>query len=361
MSVLRRSQKSFLGIDIGTSAVKIVELAGEANQATLLNYGELKTYGYLRRLREPLQSSVMTTLDSDVAAMIRQILDNSHAQTRRASMSIPLFSSFFTMLEFPPMSQAELQEAILFQARQIVPVPIAEVILDWEVIGRIGHADPNGSREKMLILLVAVPREIVDRYVRIAKLAAIELDALEVEAFSLVRGALRNDMRTLLLADIGARSTNLVLIDEGTIRATHSLDTSGSELTTAVARAMSIEVGRAEAAKIEQGIEGAGSEMRRLLGSVIEVIVHEMEKMISTYQRSYGSPVQGVLLAGGSAPLIGLDAYVQEKLHIPVSRVAPFQNVRAPQELMPVLQEIGPSFTVAVGLALRGIVAPVAR
>ena len=356
LSMIRRPARSLLGIDIGTSSVKVAEIAGSAKEATLLSYGELRSYGYLTRLREPLQSSALTMLESDVAEMIRNILEVSGARSRRASVGIPLFSSFFTTLELPPMTQQELQEAIPYQAQQIVPIPVSEVILDWEIIGRIGGTQGGGGqpREKLLVLLVAVPREVVDRYVRIAKLAAVELEALEVEAFSLVRAAFRGDQRTLALLDIGARSTNMLVAEEGTVRLSRSIDASGSELTSAVARSLGIGMGRAEAMKIAYGIGDAASpDIRRLLTGVLETIVGELGKLVATYRRNYGKSVEALVLTGGSSTLPGLTTYLSERLSLPVSLAAPFRGLHYPQELEPVLEEIGPSFTVAVGLALR--------
>lgn len=355
LSMIRRPARSLLGIDIGTSSVKVAEIAGNAKEATLLSYGELRSYGYLTRLREPLQSSALTMLESDVAEMIRNILEVSGARSRRASVGIPLFSSFFTTLELPPMTQQELQEAIPYQAQQIVPIPVSEVILDWEIIGRIGGTQGGGqAREKLLVLLVAVPREVVDRYVRIAKLAAVELEALEVEAFSLVRAAFRGDQRTLALLDIGARSTNMLVAEEGTVRLSRSIDASGSELTSGVARSLGIGMGRAEAMKIAYGIGDAASpDIRRLLTGVLETIVGELTKLVATYRRNYGKSVEALVLTGGSSTLPGLPTYLADRLSLPVSLASPFRGLHYPQELEPVLEEIGPSFTVAVGLALR--------
>jgi type IV pilus assembly protein PilM len=359
LKIFRPTRKTSLGIDIGTSSVKVVEIAGGPKTPELLSYGELQTYGYLRRLREPLQSASVSLLDGDIAGMIRQILDAAGVTTRHASLSIPLFSAFSATIELPVMTQEELQEAVPYQAQQIVPVPLSEVILDWEVIGRYGKVEAQGvaPRQRLLVLLVAVPREVVDHAVRIAKLAQIELDGLEVETFSLVRSSLRDEKRPTALIDIGARSTNLVIAEEGTVRVSRSIDTSGSELTTAISRSLGIELGRAEAMKIEDGIEeDTPANIRGILLTIIDGILTEAEKLMTTYVRHYGKQVERVVLAGGTATLPGLAGYANERLRVPVSLAKPFEGFRCPDELRPVLEEIGPSFAVAVGLALRNVV-----
>src|SRR3989344_5940767 len=154
----KRTPKGFIGVDIGTSSVKVVELSSARGGIRLETYGELKVYGYLKRLADPIQSSSLQMLDSEVADMIKRIIEEANIKSRNASMSIPVFSSFFTLLELPAMTMKELASAIPFQARQLVPIPISEVVLDWEVIGRfnpkVAAATPQ---EKLLVLLVAVP------------------------------------------------------------------------------------------------------------------------------------------------------------------------------------------------------------
>lgn len=352
----RGPSRSHLGIDIGNAAIKIVELAAAKEGPRLVNYGELKTLGYLRQLRESSQNVVMSTPENVIAGRIRQILEAAGVRTRQASMSIPLYSSFFSTLELPPMSRTELQEAITFEARQIVPVPLTEVILDWEIIGRVGKIEEGSQapREKLLILLVAVPKEVVDRYVRIAKLAAIELDALEVEAFSLVRAALRHEKRIVVLADIGARATSLLLIEDGTIRMSHSLETAGSNLTAGISNTFHIDVGRAESQKVEQGIrEGVAFEVLQMLETILGSIAAEISHMVQAYQRTFGKHAEALVLSGGSAGLSGIERYFAERLPMPVSRADPFRSIVYPKELEPVLSELGLSFATAVGLALR--------
>ena len=95
-----------------------------------------------------------------------------------------------------------------------------------------------------------------------------------------------------------------------------------------------------------------------MLTTIIDAIVSEAEKLIVTYRRHYGKPVEAVMLAGGTATLPGIERHIHERLQIPVSRVNPFQGFRYPEELKPTLEEIGPSFAVAVGLALRGVGGP---
>lgn len=356
-SFLGRARKSHVGIDVGTSAIKVVEAGPGREKPELLNYGELRMFSYLKRYHESPQSSVMRMPEQDVAERIRLLLETAGISNRRASMSIPLFSSFFTTLELPPMNKSEVAEAVTYEARQIVPVPLNEVILDWEVIGRVGKLDRGNVKEKLLVLLVAVPREVVDRHVRIAKLAGIELDALEVEVFSSVRAIASTDHRVMIVADIGARTTSLLLLEEGTIRMSHSLETGGSDFTAAIAHALRLDVARAETMKLEETmLNGSSPEIQQMLATVAGRMANEIERMATVYQRSFGKQVEILLLSGGSAMLRGLLAYLSGRFPFAVAQAQPFAQLDASQELGPVLDELGPPFAVAIGLALRDFV-----
>lgn len=362
LSLLKGKGESFLGIDVGTASIKVVELV-DSKRPTLANYGKLNSYGYLRRIREPLQAASVPALDGDVAAMIRSVLQETNISLRRASLSIPLFISFSELLELPMMSRKELEEAIPYQAKQVVPLPTEEVVVDWEVVGQTKKKDVNvrPAQDKLLVMLVAVPREVIDRYVEIARLADIQIEALEVEAMSMVR-ALKGKgwpEHPVVILDVGALSTNVLIVDEGIIYVHRSIDTSGVEFTSAIAQALGIQVARAEGMKLEVGMrrEGAEGAYQALL-QIANVIADETEKLINSFQRRYGKRVGDVRLVGGSALLEGFDAYLADRLHIDVSRGNPFVEsiISYPDELTRTLNEIGPEFTVAAGLALRNIV-----
>lgn len=354
--IFSKGAQSLLGIDIGTASLKIVEIKNEEGPE-LTNYVQLTNFSYLSRLREPIQSPIMPFLDSDVASMTRQALDAANIKTRRAAISIPLFSSFVTMLELPAMSSKELQNAVPYQAQQIVPVPLAEVILDWEVIDMGGgqQDNPRGSQKKAYILLVAVPREIVDKSVRIAKLVGLELESLEVESFGLVRSFFYGrDSQSVILIDIGSRATNLVIAERGQVRASRSVDISGSEMTLVLARSLGIEIGRAETLKRDYGIsDTAPPDIKTLMTTVVDNVVNEIDKLLSVYKTQYGRNVDAMVLAGGSALLPGLSQHLNRRFQLPVTLDNPFANIKTPDGLSPALTEVGPSLSVAAGLALR--------
>ncbi|HCB36041.1 TPA: hypothetical protein DEP31_01000, partial [Candidatus Azambacteria bacterium] len=112
--IFKGKPKSFLGIDVGTSSIKVVQLSKERNRVKLDTYGQLETYAYAERFNDAIQTSSLKMLDSQVADLIKKLLRESKAVSRDVTMSIPIFSSFSTVIEIPPIPEKELERAIPF-------------------------------------------------------------------------------------------------------------------------------------------------------------------------------------------------------------------------------------------------------
>ncbi|OHA47681.1 MAG: hypothetical protein A2806_03640 [Candidatus Terrybacteria bacterium RIFCSPHIGHO2_01_FULL_48_17] len=357
LGLIGKKGHGYVGVDIGTSSVKVVELSGKPGNVRLETYGHILTPRYLEQVDHPLQLVSPRVLDTDVAGLIREICGEAKVKGKRASMSIPVFSSFFALLEIPKMGDRELAQAVPFQARQIVPVPISEVFLDWEIVGEQKRADlRDHTQDRFLVLIVAVPREVVDKFVRISKAAGIVLDELEVETFSLARALAPKGSGTVLLADVGARATSVSIIEDGTVRSSQVVDMGGGELTRAIASSVGVSIERSERIKIEQGITGSRDEgPSRALTTVLGGLLGEFEKATSNYFRKYGKKTERIVLAGATAQMPGMVEFIAERTGKSCELAYPFRDFSFPEILGPTLHEIGPSFSVATGLALRGL------
>jgi len=354
--------KSILGIDIGTSSIKVVQLKKDGNVFKLENYGELIAYGYLEQPNNAIQTSTLKMLDNQVAELLRNLLAATKTTTKKAVFSVPLFSSFVTLIEMPRLTQEEIAKAIDFEARQYVPVPINEVVLDWSIVGSVFEEQKleqaglgkTQAIEKIQVLLVAVPKEVIEKYNRIARLANLQLVGLEIESFALAKSLARKDSKSICILDIGARSTNICIVDNGYVKLTHNLDTSGGDITRALSNSLNVSYQRAEDFKKEQGLKIAEAqrEIYEVMISMLDVILSDVEKYISLYSKKSGKNIEKIILNGGSALLLGLDKYIADKFKIPVEIGNPFQFINYPQNLNPIIKEIGPKLSIAIGLAM---------
>lgn len=360
MLFFKKKPKSVLGVDIGTSSIKVVQLKKEEERFKLETYGELSTVGYLERLNDPFQTTSLKRLEAITREMLRILLEKSETNSKRATMAIPIFSTFVSVIEMPEMGEKELPQAIEFEARRYVPISLAEVVLDWKIIesGMIrDDVSPKPFKGKR-ILLIAVPREVVDKYIRTADALDLKISALELESFSLARSLMANDRSSACILDIGARATSFTIVDKGMIQMSHSLDVAGAEMTKTLATGLGIASKRAEEFKKIHGLNHKENkekrgEIRALLDVPIDKIIGEVERMINSYQLKTERKIEKLILNGGSAQLSGLKEYIEKKLAIRAIIANPWSEVIYPTVLQEMLKKIGPQFSVAVGAAMR--------
>ena len=346
--------KKFLGIDIGTSFVKMVEVSRFGNRRKLESYGSLPASVLYDKKFRTFEKSSLLFSSKDIARAITAIMEEAQIKTRQAIFSIPDFSTFFTNFELPPMSKEELQQAVRYEARQHVPLPLGEVTLDWQVIeGKT--ADERKTNLK--ILLVAVPNEVINQYREIASASNLELFALEAEAFSLFRSLVGEDEKgNVAIIDIGAQSTTCNIVENKVLKISHSFDMGGNELAKIISKGLNLEYSEAEDLKNKYGISGGEKEeVKQVLLPLIDVILLEVQKIFDNFYRQGGKEVEKVILAGGIALLPGLKEYFAQTLKKETEIANPFSNLFYPPILEDTLKEMGPSYSIAVGTALRGL------
>ncbi len=337
---------SVLGIDIGTTSIKVVELQKERKGIKLRNYGEF--FSPDRELL-PVKTSFISFFEEEIADFLKRILKEAKIETKNAHFSLPLFSSFFTIVKLPLMKPEEIPEAVKLQAHQYIPVPVEEVVLDWSII----EEEEALLENKIEVLLVAVPKDVIKKYVRIAKLLGLSLKTLEVESFSETR-ALVKDKRPTLIIDIGGRTTNIIIVDKGFIRLCHNLDFSGFALTRALSKRLGISFKRAAEFQKAKGLKKeVGGLVRPALLPVVDKMIFGVERAMNTYLAQYPKrKIERIILSGGTANMPGLCEYISSKFNIKTEIADPFKEIEFPPILKEVIKEIGPSFSVAVGLAL---------
>lgn len=369
--------KKYLGIDIGTSSIKLVELKEDGGKIVLNTYGELKIAEGGADGKPKIDISHMS--EKQLADMVRQLMIATKASAKDAVFSIPVFSSFVTLMELPVMSDKELQESIPFEAKKYIPVPINEVQFSWSIIAKpvekkdvaknknskespfANPASPlpvSGPVGKMQILIVAVPNEIVAKYKNISKLAGLNA-SFEIETFSVARSLIKKgaDSGVVVVVDIGSKSTEICVVDDGLLRMSHNFETSGISITRALSQGLNLSFDQAEEFKTQKGVRLSASE-KSAMDSVlplIDMIIFEIERINTNYQQRSGKRVQKVVLSGGTANLPGLVDYISNHMGLAVSIANPFSGISFSPVLGPLLRDAGPTFSVAVGLAERNL------
>jgi len=349
--------KKILGIDIGTSIIKLVELSRRAGKIRLENYGQIQSTAIYEKPFKVFEKNILLLSSEEISREIGSVIEETGIKTRKCIFSIPDFSSFFTSFELPPMTVEELYQAVEAEARRHVPLPLSEVTLDWQLIEGI-PSDKKKSRLK--ILLVAVPNEIINQYKSIVSNLNLELVALEAEVFALARALTKHNEDSVALIDIGERSTTCSIIDKGVLKVSHSFDFSGSKLTEEISRSLSVDYQLAEQFKHLYGIllspqNPEGNRIREILLPLVDSIIKESENIFKDFSLKEGKEIAKIVLAGGAVLLPGFLSYFQNHFKKETKVADPFSNIVYPQILDQKLKKMGPSYAIAVGLALRGL------
>lgn len=344
----------FVGIDFGTSAIKIAELTLKNQKAQLVNYGWVDIGLPPEKNSRELK---ILTFDDKLKVYLNSLLKRMKLKSNSAYVSMPGFVGLVTLIEFPGMKQEELEEAIKFEAHKYVPTPLEEVTLGWEIVAKRdgGFLKKTNPQEKIQVLLVAAPNKEISRYENIVRGVKISVKAVELETFSLARSLIGEDLGTYLIIDIGARATNIVLIEKGIVKVNRNIDVGGNEITNTIAESLNISKQRAEVFKKEDR-DLLNSKESAIIIPTLEFVTNEAARIISAFmERNREGRIDGIILSGGSAKLKGIDGYFSKTLGIRSIVGKPWRKIVVPEELSPAVEKLGTSYSVALGLALRGI------
>jgi type IV pilus assembly protein PilM len=350
---------NFLGIDIGTSAIRLVEISSWAGRKKLESYGEIPASVLYKKPYRTFEKNTLLFSNDDIARAIQAVIDEAGMKADRVVFSIPDFSTFFTNFELPPMTDREIPQAIRSEARRHIPLPLSEVALDWQIIPQ-----PQNSKSKEIrILLVAVPNETINKYKSISKKLDLEMLGLEAEVFGMTRSLIsEQERRAVALIDIGGRSTSCSIMYRGILRRSHSFDASGGTIVERLSKSLGINREEAESKIKKFGILGKESgypeatDVKGAIEPVISLMVNEIGDTFQTFQAREGTDVEKIILAGGTALLPGLNVFFQRRFPEKEIKIAnPFEELYFPPILSQRLRMIGPSYAIATGMALKGL------
>ena len=351
--------KGKLGIDIGTSAVKIIELEKEGGRFALKNYGlfEFKNAEGVTQPAESRQSqNILKLPDGEIIWGIKELLKKAKIKATDAIASIPSFSTFATVIEMPYLSEQDLASSLPFEARKYIPVPLSEVILDWSIIDVPKGPVDSTKQNTVEVFMAAVPKDETIRYQRIMQGAGLNLRALELENSALIRALLGNDLSPTVIVNIGGRSTSIVIVNRGYERVSHSYEVGGFEITKSISRSLNVGLEKAEELKKKLGLKEIDENIiNSAMKSLIDMMVFETRKTITNYEETKNQKISRILLVGGLTNMPNFANYFQQKLNREVFIGNALARVVYPQTLSSVMQELSSTFAVATGLAMREV------
>ncbi len=342
------NDKLFLGVDIGDSSLKIVELKKKNRQIHLVNYA----------FSENVSGVNFMKIDdvNYLARAVNKVRTEAKITGNKVTASLPTFAVFSSIININTTDKKKINEEINEEAKKVIPLPLEEMTLDWRIIPNKKGKVPN--KGNVQVFLTGSPKKLVRKYIDIFKAAKLNLTSLETETFSLVRSLLGDDQSTVMIVEIGANSTDLSIIKNSIPVLNRSLVVCASTLTKVLAKKLGLSLAQAEQFKLDLSVSlkvDSSESLPQLLIKTLEPIVTEIKYMLDFFRSQNKGTVEKIILSGGGALLLNLADYLTQRLNIQVIVGDPWNRVHFPAELKPVLNEVGPSLAVAIGLAMREI------
>ncbi len=339
--------KAVVGLDIGSSSVKAVELRRGKAGLELANYG-----------MEPLTPDTVVDgaiMDAiSVSSAIEKIFSEQRIKTKNVATAVSGHSVIVKRVTLPFMSEEELYDRIQTEASQHVPFDISDVNLDYNVL-------EQGSETQMDVLLVAVKKEKILNHTNVLSQAGKIPTIVDIDAFALQNCFEANydapPEQTMALLNIGASVMNINIVRNGVPLFTRDVSVGGNQYTDALQKELDLSYEDAEGLKQGKAVAGVTEEHRAaVLHSVSDILLLETQKTFDFFRATAtGEAIQRIYVAGGSARIPGLLEMLKEEFNVPVEELFAFRKigydpVRHVEER---IRELAPRLAVAVGLALR--------
>ncbi len=354
---------SVIGVDIGTSSIKAVQLKKEHGKAVLETYGALSLGPYGQ-----LEVGQVTNLPPEkIAQALIDLIREAGISTMSAGLSIPSASSLIFTIEIPSLvPEKEYPSVVPTEARRFIPVPISEVSLDWWPIPQRENAfeglpeeAPAGApaQAKSDVLVVAIHNDALAKYGEVIKKSGITALFFEIETFSNIRANFNRELSAVLVFEMGASKTKLSIVEYGIVRQFHAINKGSQDITNALLNSLGISFGAAEEMKKKWGLKGnpEDANVKEVIKLPVDYIFSESENVVLNYEKKYNKVISKVILTGGGVLLKGLKEKAAEVFNCEVVMGSPFDKVEAPAFLAPTLSLVGPEFATALGLALRNL------
>lgn len=335
---------SFFGLDLGTTAVRVVELSGGGPTKQLVKYAYA-----------PVDSKIAI---SDAAAdqqklvqVVRDLITQARITTRNVAVGIPSQRVFTTVVDIDRLSPGDLARTIHYQADSLIPTPLAESKIDWAVLG-----DSPKDKTKVEVLLTSVTNDFVEKRLDMLESIGLNVIAFEPDNLALARALIAADSNTAqMVLDVGFKSTDLVIVMNGAPRLTRSIPTGSEAIIRSAVQNLNIDEKQAEQFIFKFGLSKdklEGQIYQAIIGTV-DIIGSEVEKSIKFFQTRYNQPIDRIVVTGGASTLPEFPLYLANKFNLNVEIGNSWRNVSYSQDRQNELMAVSNNFGVAAGLAER--------
>lgn len=336
---------SFFGLDIGTTAVRVVQLRGNAMPKSLLRYAYV-----------PVDSKVVLsdskTDQQRLAQVIKDLVERASLSTKSVAVGIPSQRVFTAVVDFDRLPHDELAKAIRYQADSLIPTPLEKSKIDWAVLG-----DSPKDMTKVEVLLSSVENDFIEQRLDMLESIGLDVIAFEPDNLALARALIASDSpQAQMVLDIGSRTTDLVVAFSGAPRLSHTIPTGAEAIVRSAAQNLNIDDKQARQFVFKFGLSKDKLEGRihdAIIGTV-DIVTGEIDKSIKFFQSRYTqTTVSRIIVTGAASVLPEFPLYLANKFGVEVEIGNAWRNVSFAPERQNELLAVSNHFCVAAGLAER--------
>lgn len=345
MSLLLGTASDFFGLDIGSTAIRLVELKGVSGgaQKTLLKYAYVP-------LDSPISLSDSKADQQKLAQAISQLVAQAHVTTKNVAVGIPSSRVFTTVAEVDRLPQNELAKSIPLQADSLIPTPLGESKIDWAPLG-----DSPKDKTKQEVLLTSVPNKFVENRLDLLESIGLNVIAFEPDNLAMARALAAPVAGAQLLLDIGRQATDLVVVLDGAPHLTRNIPTGVEAIVRSAAQSLGVDAKQAEQFVFKFGLskDKLEGQVFQAISGTVDMLTTEVEKSIKFFQTRYPNKIERIVVTGGASVIPEFPLYLANKFGINVEIGNAWRNVSFSADRQNELLAISNQFGVAVGLAER--------
>ena len=345
MGLLSNSVSDFFGLDIGTTAVRLVQLSGRDKVKALQRYAYVP-------LDSKLSLSDSKADQQTLAQTIKSLVEKAGVSTKNVAVGLPSQRVFTTVVDIERLSDEELGKSIRYQADSLIPTPLAESKIDWQVLG-----DSPADKTKVEVLLSSVPNDYVENRLDMLEGIGLNVVAFEPDSMALTRAVVAPDsVNAQMVLDMGHMSTDLVVVMNGSPRLTRAIPTGYDAIIRAAIQNLNIDEAQARqfVGKFGLNQEKLEGQVFHAINGTVDLLMGEIEKSIKFFSTRYpNQKLERIVVTGASAALPEFPVYVANKFAVNVEIGNAWRNVSFPKAKENELLALANQFGVAVGLAER--------
>ncbi|MDP3791822.1 MAG: type IV pilus assembly protein PilM [Candidatus Omnitrophota bacterium] len=329
--------KNRIGLDIGSSAVKIVEIENLEGKSILAHIG-------LKKLPNPSKETLVES--------IKSLIEESKISSKEVSVSVSGPSTIVRFVSMPKMREDELKGAIKFEAEKYIPFAIDDCIIDYQVLKK------DEKENKLDMLLVAVKKELVMGKIAIAEAGGLDVRIVDVDTFAIANSFLKNfnnhdTNKTAALLNIGSGLTNVSIVRDGVLHFSRDVAIGGADFNNVISKGLNLDPAGAENIKIAP--KDKAPDVVSCTKSMLNNLLDEMRLSFSYYENQSGMGIDEIYLSGGTSDLVGLEGAFHEAFESKPFLWDPtqFLDTSRVTQNADLIKKMSRSFAVAVGLAIR--------